>query len=331
MEAQSFLWLVDEQFDSWRLDKWLAHIMPVFSRVKIQKMIKAGCVLDANDDVIADVRLKVFKGDSFVVNVLPEEKSFIMKPQDIPLDILYEDDDLIVLNKPFGMVCHQGAGREDGTLVNALLYHTKGVLSSFGAEAGRAGIVHRLDKDTSGAMLVCKSDRAHIEMYKQFANHDVKREYYALVWGIVNPVKGTIDKNIGRNPKNRQEMQVMLEGGKTAITHYETIEVFTGAKFKPISLVKCVLRTGRTHQIRVHLASIGNPIVGDSVYCNSSKLLSQIENKDVKTFLASVNRQMLHSKNIEFFHPILKKVLKFETDLPYDMQSVIDFFHNLKG
>lgn len=330
MDFETFSFVVDSEFDSWRLDKWLAHVMPVFSRVKIQKMIKDGFVLDVNDEVVADVRLKVSTGDSFTVNVIPQQRAFIAKPQDIPLDVLYEDQDLIVINKPAGMVCHQGAGREDGTLVNALLYHTGGILSSFGAEVGRSGIVHRLDKDTSGAMLACKSDRAHIEMYKQFANHEVKREYHALVWGILNPISGTIDKNIIRNPKNRLEMQTSFDNGKSAITHYETLEVFTGAKFKPISLVKCILETGRTHQIRVHLSSLGNPILGDVLYCNSSKFLSQIENKDVKLFLSSISRQLLHSKNIEFFHPILKKVLKFDTDLPYDMLSVIDFFHNLK-
>ncbi len=326
MDKQVFNFVVENEFDGWRIDKWLAKMVPTVSRVRLQKMLKSGFVLDSNDEVVADVRLKISEGDSFTITIVPEEKSFIMKPQDIPLDILYEDDDLIVINKPAGMVCHQGAGREDGTLVNALLYHTNGVLSSFGAEAGRAGIVHRLDKDTSGAMMACKSDRAHIEMYKQFANHDVKREYYALVWGIVNPVAGVIDKNIGRNPHNRQEMQVMVDGGKKAITNYETLEVFTGSKFKPVSLIKCQLETGRTHQIRVHLASMGNPIIGDAVYGNIPKQLVQIENKEVKTMLASVKRQMLHSKNIEFVHPITKELLKFETKIPDDMQAILDFF-----
>ena len=326
MDKQVFNFVVENEFDGWRIDKWLAKMVPTVSRVRLQKMLKSGFVLDSNDEVVADVRLKISEGDSFTITIVPEEKSFIMKPQDIPLDILYEDDDLIVINKPAGMVCHQGAGREDGTLVNALLYHTNGVLSSFGAEAGRAGIVHRLDKDTSGAMMACKSDRAHIEMYKQFANHDVKREYYALVWGIVNPVAGVIDKNIGRNPHNRQEMQVMDDGGKMAITKYENLEVFTGSKFKPVSLIKCQLETGRTHQIRVHLASMGNPIIGDAVYGNIPKQLVQIENKEVKAMLASVKRQMLHSKNIEFVHPITKELLKFETKIPDDMQAILDFF-----
>ena len=326
MDKQIFNFVVEAEFDGWRIDKWLAKMVPTVSRVKIQKMIKAGFVLDSNDEVIADVRLKISAGDSFTITIMPEEKSFVMKAQDIPLDILFEDDDLIVINKSAGMVCHQGAGCEDGTLVNALLYHTGGVLSSFGAEAGRAGIVHRLDKDTSGAMMACKTDRAHIEMYKQFANHSVEREYYALVWGIVNPVSGVIEKNIGRNPRNRQEMQVMVDGGKPAITNYETVEVFTGAKFKPISLIKCKLETGRTHQIRVHMASMGNPIIGDATYGNMQKHLVQIENKEVKSMLATVKRQMLHSRNIKFTHPITGEVLKFDAKIPDDMQTVIDFF-----
>lgn len=326
MDKQIFNFVVEAEFDGWRIDKWLAKMVPTVSRVKIQKMIKAGFVLDSNDEVIADVRLKIFAGDSFTITIMPEEKSFVMKAQDIPLDVLFEDEDLIVINKSAGMVCHQGAGCEDGTLVNALLYHTDGVLSSFGAEAGRAGIVHRLDKDTSGAMMACKTDRAHIEMYKQFASHSVEREYYALVWGIVNPTSGVIEKNIGRNPRNRQEMQVMVDGGKPAITNYETVEVFTGAKFKPISLIKCKLETGRTHQIRVHMASMGNPIIGDATYGNMQKHLVQIENKEVKSMLAGVKRQMLHSRNIKFTHPIIGEVLKFDAKIPDDMQTVIDFF-----
>ena len=326
MEKEVFNFSVEEEFHGWRIDKWLAKMVPTISRVRLQKLIKAGCLLDSNDDVVVDVRMKIAFGDTFSLTIFPEEKSFVMKAQEIPLDILYEDEDLVIINKSAGMVCHQGAGREDGTLVNALLYHTGGVLSSFGAEVGRAGIVHRLDKDTSGAMMACKTDRAHIEMYKKFASHDVRREYLALVWGICNPVSGVIEKNIGRNPRNRLEMQVMVEGGKSAITNYETLEVFTGSKFKPISLIKCKLETGRTHQIRVHMASLGNPIIGDSVYGNISKQLSQVEDKEVKAMLSNVKRQMLHSKNIEFEHPVSKKIIKYEAPIPEDMQEVIDFF-----
>lgn len=323
---ETFNLTVGEEFNKYRIDKWLATVMPDFSRVRLQKMITSGFVLDANDEVVADNNLKISIGDVFTVNVVEEKKSFNVEPKNIPLDILFEDDDVIVINKPAGMVCHSGAGRESDTLVNALLFHCNGKLSTIGAEAGRAGIVHRLDKDTSGAMMACKTDKAHMEMYKQFSSHSVKREYLSLVWGIVNPIAGVIEKNISRNPRNRQEMKTVIYGGKPAVTNYETMQVFTGAKFKPISLVKCRLETGRTHQIRVHMSSILHPIVGDVVYGNMPRYLVQIENKDVKAKLLDIKRQMLHSKNIEFIHPVSKKLMKFGAVIPEDMKSVIDFF-----
>lgn len=323
---KTFNLVVDEGEKGLRLDKWLASKIEGCSRVKIQKLIKSGFVLDANDEIVADQKLAVNVGDEYSVRIPEDEVVSSAKPENIPLDILYEDDDIIVVNKPAGMVVHQGAGVSSGTLVNALLYHCNGHLSSIGAEAGRQGIVHRLDKDTSGAMLACKTDVAHLEMYKQFANHSVKREYYALLWGIPNPVSGRIEKNIARNPHSRQEMTVVVDGGKPAITNYETLTVFSGSKFKPLALVKCVLETGRTHQIRVHMASIGTPILGDVVYGNPSRHITQVENEDVRSLLMGISRQMLHSKNIEFIHPITKEKMKFETKLPEDMQKVINFF-----
>ncbi len=317
---------VEDSFEKFRLDKWLSLQLPDISRSKIQKLIKQGCVLDFNDEVVADQNFLIQSGDEYTLVIKEENNNIQVMPENIPLDVLYEDDDIIVVNKPAGMVVHRGAGVNSGTLVNALLYHCNGKLSSIGAEVGRQGIVHRLDKDTSGAMMACKTDRAHLEMYKQFAKHEVKREYYAILWGMPNPLKGRIEKNIARNPKSRQEMKVVVDSGKPAITNYETLEVFSGAKFKPLSLVKCQLETGRTHQIRVHMASIGVPILGDSVYGNPSKHITQIENEDVRTLIKGISRQMLHSKNIEFLHPITNEKMKFSTDLPSDMQSVIDFF-----
>ena len=318
--------VVGEEAKGVRLDKWLSSQVQDFSRVKIQKFIKSGFVLDANEEVVADQNMSVKVGDEYVLNI-PEkkEKSFV-EPENIPLDILYEDEDIIIINKPAGMVVHRGAGVNSGTLVNALLYHCNGKLSSIGADVGRQGIVHRLDKDTSGAMMACKTDKAHLEMYKQFANHSVKREYYALLWGMPNPVSGRIEKNIARNPRARQEMTVVVDAGKPAITNYETLEVFSGAKFKPLSLVKCQLETGRTHQIRVHMASIGVPILGDSIYGNPSRHITQIEDEEVRNLVRNISRQMLHSKNIEFVHPITKEKMKFSTSLPQDMKDVIDFF-----
>jgi len=311
-----------------RLDKWLAEQMPEFSRAKIQKLLKSGFLTDVDDEVVMDKNTALCVGDEYVFRV-PENDSAgnVMVPENIPLDVLYEDDDIIVVNKPAGMVVHRGAGVSSGTLVNALLYRCKGKLSSVGADTGRQGIVHRLDKDTSGAMMVCKTDIAHLAMQKQFANHEVKREYYAILWGMPNPIAGRIEKNIARNPHSRQEMCVVVDGGKEAITNYETLEVFSGPKFKPLSLVKCVLETGRTHQIRVHMSSIGVPILGDATYGNPSHQLMQIENEKVRELLKMVKRQMLHSKNIEFVHPVTGKKMKFETKLPDDMQTIINFFH----
>lgn len=318
--------VVGEEAKGVRLDKWLSSQVQDFSRVKIQKFIKSGFVLDANEEVVADQNMSVKVGDEYVLNIPEEKDTSFVEPENIPLDILYEDEDIIIINKPAGMVVHRGAGVNSGTLVNALLYHCNGKLSSIGADVGRQGIVHRLDKDTSGAMMACKTDKAHLEMYKQFANHSVKREYYALLWGMPNPVSGRIEKNIARNPRARQEMTVVVDAGKPAITNYETLEVFSGAKFKPLSLVKCQLETGRTHQIRVHMASIGVPILGDSIYGNPSRHITQIEDEEVRNLVRNISRQMLHSKNIEFVHPITKEKMKFSTSLPQDMKDVIDFF-----
>ncbi|MBR1544444.1 MAG: RluA family pseudouridine synthase [Alphaproteobacteria bacterium] len=316
---------VSEEFNGVRLDKWLATVMPDFSRSKIQQFIKNGCITK-NGTPVESQRIDVATGDVYCVNVPEEQVEVTLKPENIPLDILYEDDDIIVINKPAGMVVHQGAGVNSGTLVNALLYHCNGKLSNAGGDVGRQGIVHRLDKDTSGAMMACKTDKAYRIMQKQFADHSVKREYYALLWGMPNPISGRIEKNIGRNPHSRQEMTVVIDGGKTAITNYETLEVFSGAKFKPLALVKCLLETGRTHQIRVHMSSIGTPILGDSVYGNPARHITQVENEEVRTLLLGIKRQMLHSKNIEFTHPITGEKMKFETKLPSDMQEIIDFF-----
>lgn len=316
---------VMEEFKGCRLDKWLATVAPDFSRSKIQQFIRKGFIT-RNSEPVESQRIDVEVGDVYTVRIPDEKVDTEMKPENIPLDILYEDDDIIVINKPAGMVVHQGAGVNSGTLVNALLYHCDGKLANVGGEVGRQGIVHRLDKDTSGAMMACKSDKAYQVMQKQFANHSVKREYYALLWGMPNPISGRIEKNIARNPHSRQEMTVVYDGGKTAITNYETLEVFSGQKFKPLALVKCMLETGRTHQIRVHMASIGTPLLGDCVYGNPSRHITQVENDEVRSLLMGIKRQMLHSKNIEFNHPITGEKMRFETKLPSDMQKIIDFF-----
>ena len=310
-----------------RLDKFLSSKVPDYSRNMIQKFIADGCVFDCKNQLVQNQKLIVNVGDEFFLNIPEtEDNNSVMEAENIPLDILYEDEYLLVINKPAGMVVHKGAGVLSGTLVNALLYYTNNTLSSIGADVGRPGIVHRLDKETSGLMIACKNDKAHLILANDFANHSVKRSYYAIVAGILNPLSGVINKNIVRNPYSRQEMKVAKDSGKPAITNYETIKVFTGAKYKPISLVKCVLETGRTHQIRVHLSDQGNFVLGDKVYGNMQKFLTKIENVEVRNILKNINRQLLHSKTLAFTHPITKEVLKFETKLPLDMQQVINFF-----
>jgi 23S rRNA pseudouridine1911/1915/1917 synthase len=178
-------------------------------------------------------------------------------------------------------------------------------------------------------MVACKTDRAHIAMYRQFETHSVKRDYIAVIWGIMNPASGTIDKNIARNPKNYQELMTVPEGGKTAITHYETTQVFAGAKFKPMSVVRCNLETGRTHQIRVHMSAAGHPILGDGVYGSTGRLIRTVESREAAMLLKSAARQMLHSRNIAFKHPATGKQMKFEAPIPPDMQAIMDGLKNL--
>ncbi|MDR1009375.1 MAG: RluA family pseudouridine synthase [Rickettsiales bacterium] len=308
-----------------RLDKWLATAVPNVSRSRLQKLVKEGYLLDADEEVVADNSKKIAAGDTFTLTIVPRASDKPPVPQDLPLDILYEDDDIIVLNKAAGMVVHRGAGVEDGTLVNALLYHTGGKLSSIGMEAGRPGIVHRLDKDTSGAMLACKTDAAHIAMYRQFETHAVRRDYIALAWSEAKPAAGVIKKNIARSPRFHQEMRVVTEGGKEAITRYKTLEVFKGERVPPISMLQCNLETGRTHQIRVHMKYSGFPLLGDAMYGDTAKYMNMTGNRDAKHYLGSLRRQMLHSKNIAFIHPTRGVALEFEAPMPKDMEETILF------
>jgi len=314
---------VPDELDGARIDKFLAMLMSnAVSRVQIQRTLKAGGVLDADGIPVANNSMRVSAGQEYSIEIIEAVETPAM-PENIPLDILYEDDDVIIVNKPAGMVVHSGAGVTSGTLVNALLYHTK--LSSIGAGAGRPGIVHRLDKDTSGAMMACKTDEAHIEMYKKFEKHAVSRDYIALAWGMPPVPADKISANIARDPRNYQRFVTTSAGGKNAITHYETMKVFTGVGFRPLTLLKLSLETGRTHQIRVHLESIGHPIVGDATYAGRLNMLNTIENKELRMKIIGIKRQMLHSKNIEFTHPRTGKQVTIETEIPRDMRDIIDF------
>jgi len=295
-----------------RLDKALAEASDL-SRARVQALIGEGRVeLDGAPAISPST--KVAAGASFSIHVPPAQEASA-QPQDIPIEVTYEDDHLIVINKPAGMVVHPAAGNRDGTLVNALLHHCRGQLSGIGGVA-RPGIVHRIDKDTSGLLVVAKSDAAHEGLAAQFAAHSVHRRYLALCAGHPNPAKGTIDERLGRSDTNRKKMAVLDKNssrGKHAITHYKVLK-----RLESSALLECRLETGRTHQVRVHCASIGHALLGDPVYGKTPKALKDLLSRQ------KFARQALHAAELGFLHPILHQELRFCADLPADMQALID-------
>ncbi|MEG3618628.1 RluA family pseudouridine synthase [Magnetovibrio sp. PR-2] len=289
-----------------RLDKLLSEELDQLSRARIKALMDDDCVLigDLEGEPLKDAKKKARAGDVFVVCV-PPAVAAEPEPQDIALDVLYEDDDLIVIDKPPGLVVHPAAGNADGTLVNALLHHCKGSLSGIGGVA-RPGIVHRLDKGTGGLMVAAKNDRAHEGLSKQFADHSLDRAYYALVWGVPKPLKGEIEGNIGRSPQNRKKMAVVERGGKHALTRYKVLKVFGTVA----SLVECRLATGRTHQIRVHMTSIGHPLLGDPVYGGGGKSRKTRLSENTKNLINQLDHQALYAFELGFMHPCsYKKVV----------------------
>ncbi len=285
-----------------RIDKFLSDELQDFTRSQIQMMIEEEAVLVNDKTVKANYKLK--NNDSILVNIY-EAKESTIEPQNIPLDIYYEDSDIIIINKPSGMVVHPAAGNYDNTLVNALLYHCDD-LSGINGEL-RAGIVHRIDKDTSGLMVACKNDLAHKNLSEQFANHEVNKIYYALCHGVIPHNMGVIDAPIGRNPNDRKQMAV-VQNGKEAKTNFKVIE-----RYSKYTLIEVKLETGRTHQIRVHMKYIGYPIVGDPVYGPR-----KVEGN---------NGQLLHAKKLEFHHPRTNELMSFECPLP---DFFTDFINNIK-
>jgi 23S rRNA pseudouridine1911/1915/1917 synthase len=305
---------VDEERAGTRLDKFIADSIPELSRMRIKSLILDGQVRNG-DKVITNTSMKIRPGQMFEINVPP---SIEPEPlgQDIPLNVVYEDDYLIVIDKPAGLVVHPAAGNEDGTLVNALIHHCGDSLSGING-VRRPGIVHRIDKDTSGLMVVAKTDMAHAGLAEQFADHSLERAYLAIVRGRPYPADGTIDEAIGRSPRNRQKMAVVGRGGKHAVTHFSTKQRLGDAA----SLVECRLETGRTHQIRVHMTFAGYPLIGDPVYGRSQK--TKDLPTEVREAIHLFTRQALHAYVIGFTHPVTDERIRFESAIPDDMAVLI--------
>ena len=295
-----------------RIDVILVKNLVNYSRNRIQNFIKTNN-LKINNLVVSDPSKKVSYGDKIKLSI-PEEKQISLKPYDYDLDIIHEDSDLIVLNKRSGISIHPGPGNYENTVVNALIKHNGKNLSSIGHKF-RPGIVHRLDKNTSGLVLIAKNNFTHNFLAKQFKEHSIERVYYAIVWGKIRPTHGKIDTLITRSSQNRKLMEVGITKGKRAITNYKTIEIFKGNTIPTFSLVECKLETGRTHQIRVHLTSKGNPILGDKQYKKKFKKLKNID-EEFEDYIKNLDRQLLHAKSITFDHPKDNKRIKYTSILP---------------
>lgn len=316
-----------------RLDQWLsAELAPDLSRSRIQALIADGRVT-VNGATIREAKHKL-RENMIVTIVLDEVQSTKPQAENIPLDILYEDDDVLVINKPAGLVVHPGSGNMTGTLVNALIYHCGNNLSQVGGEL-RPGIVHRLDKDTSGVLVIAKNDEAHQHLSAQFADHgltgDLERAYVALVWGLPERPQGTIETYLGRSSRDRTKQAVVKEDredARYAVTHYTVLERFAAKEDATAlaSVVECQLETGRTHQIRVHMTHAGTPIVGDNDYGGAFKTKANKLPDELREAVQKFPRQALHARLLAFAHPADERLMRFEAPLPDDFQNLINQF-----
>lgn len=298
----SNLYYVDEEFEDIRIDKYLSEILEDLSRSRIQKLLKDEHILVNSS--LCKANYKVKAGDMINVNI-PDPLEANIKAENIPLDIIYEDDDVIIVNKPKNMVVHPAPGHYSETLVNALMYHCKDNLSSINGVL-RPGIVHRIDKDTTGSLIICKNDKSHNCIAEQLKVHSITRKYVAIVNGVIADEEGVIEAPIGRNPNDRKKMAINHKNGKEAVTHYKVLK-----RFKKYTYIECSLETGRTHQIRVHMASINHPIIGDEVYNNNKSPYKLVG-------------QTLHAKTIGFMHPTRDEYVEFEAPLPDYFKHLLD-------
>jgi 23S rRNA pseudouridine1911/1915/1917 synthase len=307
-----------------RVDVFINKREKSLSRTRIKNLILNNR-LKINNKVVTNPSKKISVRDD--INLLiPEPKKASLKPYKFKLDIIYEDEDLIILNKPAGIIMHPGAGNFDNTIVNALMDYDKNSLSNIGDEL-RPGIVHRIDKNTSGLVVIAKNNQAHEHLSLQFSKHTIKRVYKLLIWGKIKPSKGKIETLITRSSKNRQKMEVSIVKGKRAITNYNTLEIFENNNTPTLSLLECKLETGRTHQIRVHMNYLGNNIVGDNKYKKKFKKIKNI-NPLLEDKLLNLDRQFLHAKTLGFIHPKKNEEMIFNSILPKELEIILKMLRN---
>jgi 23S rRNA pseudouridine1911/1915/1917 synthase len=316
--------IVKENENNLRLDVFINKREELISRTRIKNLILKE-KLKLNDLIIIDPSKKVSTGDEINLEI-PKPKEASLKPYKLKLDIIYEDEDLLIINKPAGIIMHPGAGNYDETIVNALIYYNKDSLSTIGDEL-RPGIVHRIDKDTSGLVVIAKNNEVHENLSRQFSEHSITRVYQLLIWGKLRPSSGKIDTFITRSSKNRQMMEVSISKGKRAITNYKTIEVFENDKTPTLSLVECRLETGRTHQIRVHMTHLGNSIMGDGKYKKKYKKLKNIDT-NLENLIYKLDRQFLHAKTLGFIHPRTSEEMLFSSILPQELEKILELLRN---
>ena len=316
---------VKEEESNQRIDTFINNKEKSLSRTRIKNLILKKN-LKLNNQILISPSKKVSTGDKLSLKI-PEPKLASIKPYNFKLNIIYEDKDILIINKPAGIVVHPGAGNYDNTIVNALMNYCGENLSNIGDEL-RPGIVHRIDKDTSGLIVIAKNNFAHGNLSIQFNKHSIKRVYQLLIWGKLRPQTGTIKTLIKRSTKNRQLMEVGSTKGKIAITNYKTLEVFENNKTPTLSLVECKLETGRTHQIRVHMSYKGNNILGDKKYKKKYKKFKNIDTK-LENLLLKLDRQYLHAKTLGFTHPVSGKEIEFSSFLPQELENILKMLRKL--
>tara|TARA_B100000963_G_scaffold104521_2_gene90506 strand:+ start:8308 stop:9288 length:981 start_codon:yes stop_codon:yes gene_type:complete len=310
-----------------RLDVFLSKKIQDLTRSYIKKIITQKEV-KVNNIVISSPSKKIKLNDVVTINII-EKKENNLKPKKIKLEVIYEDKDLIIINKQKGMVVHPGAGNYENTLANALAYKYKSNLSDVNGNL-RPGIVHRIDKETSGLLVIAKNNFIHSQLSKQFSDHSIKRKYLCLIWGVIRPLNGKIQTLISRDKKNRQLMTVSDLRGKKAITNYKTIKVFISKDIPKISLIECELETGRTHQIRVHIKYKGTSILGDNQYGKKNPKFKKT-NKNFLSILENIKGQALHAQTLEFYHPVKKKRISFKSEIPPDFKKMTDLLNKLSS